>query len=111
MGSETRRRTKRIFIRCSPDEYETILQNAESCRVTVPELLRQLGQAHTPKSTLDAQHIRELARLREDIGKQGELLKRWLTDKEGFAKRLDVPETLAKIRTLQKKLAEKIRQL
>lgn len=113
MGSENRRREKIIMVRVTQSEHGRIQQIADAHDLSMPELLRQLGQGHQPKSTLDAQHILELAKINGDLGRLGGLLKLWLAipEKKGFANHLNVPDTLDTIRELMKKLEQKVNEL
>ncbi len=86
--SETRQRTEHIMVRVRPDEKTAIEQNAAGHSLKAPEFLRRLGQNVVPKSTLDHQAVRELARVSGDLGRLGGLLKLWLADQDRGIKAL-----------------------
>lgn len=111
MGSETRRREQKIFVRVSIGELAEISEKASACDLSNPAYLRSLGLSGRPKSTLDSQHILELAKINADIGRLGGLLKLWLLEKEGHAKSLNVPELMTELKELKSKLEDKVSKL
>lgn len=102
MGSETRKKSKVISVRCSLDEFERIEQNASKTSLPTSTFLRQLALGYEPKSTVDQQAIHRLALLNGDLGRVGGLLRMWLSNEEraGFAKTLDVKGLVADLRSL-----------
>lgn len=111
MGSETRKRQKKIFIRVSEDELTKISEMASAHDLSNAAYLRQLGMGEQPKSTLDSQHILELAKINGDIGRLGGLLKLWLSEKEGHAKSLNIPKLMIELKELKSNLENKVANL
>jgi len=64
-SSESRRKTKHILIRVTPDEHGQIKEKARLCAVTVPQYLRDcgLGKRLKVKAGSDIQLVAELRRL------------------------------------------------
>ena len=112
MGSETRRREQKIFVRVSEYELAEISERASAYDLSNPAYLRSVGLGHEPpKSTLDSQHILELAKINGDIGRLGGLLKLWLLEKEGHAKSLNIPELMIELKELKSNLESKVSKL
>ncbi len=97
-SSRSRRVHKRLALRvwCSPDEKAEIERLAATTNLSVSCFLRTLGLAHEPKSKLDVNAVRELARLSGDLGRMGGLLKMYLTNDERLL-RAHNPQDLARI--------------
>lgn len=111
MGSETRRREQKIFVRVSEYELAEISERASAYDLSNPAYLRSVGLGREPKSTLDSQHILELAKINGDIGRLGGLLKLWLLEKEGHAKSLNIPELMIELKELKSNLESKVSKL
>ena len=111
MGSETRKRQKKIFVRVSEDELGEITRNASAHDLSNPAYLRLLGLGDRPKSTLDSQHILTLAKINGDMGRLGGLLKLWLAEKEGHAKSLDIPKLVTELKELKASLEKQVSKL
>jgi hypothetical protein len=69
-----------LKVRVTPQERAEIERLAAATRLPVATFLRNLGLGYVPKSTLDAQHVRDLLKLGGDIGRLGGLLKLWLAE-------------------------------
>lgn len=92
-GTETRKRTRLIAVRATPEEVAAIQSRARDCSMAPSTLMRELALNHRPASTVDRQAIARLARLQGDLGRLGGLLKMWLSNDERLAlgESLDVP--------------------
>lgn len=81
--SDKRKRDFKCYcVRVDKNEFLRIEQNAKNTGLKPSSLFRELGLGYEPKSTVDAQHILELIRLRGDLGRLGGLLKKWLNDSQ-----------------------------
>ena len=110
MGSETRKRTKHILVRVSPDELETITEQAKAFSYpSNAALLRDLALGIEPKSTLDQQAILDLVKVNADLGRLGGLLKHWLQSKGVEAEQaIDIRQLLRDIERTQSVLRERV---
>lgn len=79
----TRERRKPLKVYVSPKERQRILALAKDCRLAPSTYLRRIGLGYQPKSAIDREAIRELAKVNADQGRLGGLLKLWLSDKKG----------------------------
>ena len=111
MGSEKRNRGKHIMIRVSESEKSAIENNAKGHSLSMADFLRKLGQGVEPKSTLDANHILELAKLNGDLGRLGGLLKIWLLDDSKSLNQEDVRKLLSEIQKLKDLIQKKVSEL
>lgn len=76
----TRKYGKHLRVPVLPSEEAVIRGNAARATLTVAEYLRRLSLGHEIHSTLDAQHVSQIAKVNADQGRLGGLLKLWLTD-------------------------------
>jgi hypothetical protein len=85
--ARARRDLTAIRVYCLPDERAAIEANAAAAGMSVGAFLREVGQGYRVTGTVDAAHVRELARINGDLGRLGGLLKLWLSDprKSGIA--------------------------
>jgi len=102
----TRKNSTPLKVYCLPEERELIESNAKRSGLSVARYLREVGQGYQVRGVVDAQQVRELARINGDLGRLGGLLKLWLTDdvrtlKFGTATILAL---LARIETSQDKM-------
>ena len=112
MGTETRKRTKHIMVRVSPEEKKLLEEGAGRCDLSVPAWLRKLGLGHRPASQVDIQALEKIAQLQGDLGRVGGLLKMWLSDRHAAqARRLDVPDLVIQLHALQADMKAKVEAL
>ena len=98
-----------LKVRVTPQERAEIERLAAATRLPVATFLRNLGLAYVPKSTLDAQHVRDLLKLGGDIGRLGGLLKLWLVEQPGKgASETDVRALLNQLGDLRGQIADKV---
>jgi hypothetical protein len=76
--SESRKKTKLIQVRVTPEEKVQLKTRAADFGVSVGELCRRSIFSAVPKSLADQNAIQELAALRADLGRMGGLFKGWL---------------------------------
>ncbi len=113
MGSETRKRTEHILVRCTPEEKAIAEKKVQAFSYASPAaLVRDLLMDIEPKSTLDQQAILELVKVNADQGRLGGLLKHWLQSK-GAEKALvpDIRALLKEIEATQQALKSRIMAL
>jgi len=111
MASESRKKTKLIQVRATPDEKVVLKDRALEFGVSVGELCRQAIFGSKPKSLADQNAIQELATLRADLGRLGGLLKGWLAGSfqqqpPAIKTRDDVVKLLRQIEESQKSVVE-----
>ncbi|NQY74355.1 MAG: ribbon-helix-helix protein, CopG family [Candidatus Margulisbacteria bacterium] len=112
MGSETRKRDKRITVRVTEDEAKGLKKKAESFGVSVPELMRSCALGKIVKSKLDQQNILSLLRVHADSGRLGGLLKMWLSSPESLGREgFDLDALLSEIQDNQKNMRDIIQLL
>ncbi|OQX14057.1 MAG: hypothetical protein BWK73_10380 [Thiothrix lacustris] len=113
MGSETRKKTVLVMVRMTPEEREEIAALAATCSLSVPEFMRRMALSYTPKSTLDAQAIIEMAKINGDIGRVVGLLKLWLSTeaKKNEAFTHNIPKIVNELKELKDLLRQKAMQL
>lgn len=113
MGSETRKKTALVMVRVTPDEREEIAALAATCSLSVPEFMRRMALSYTPKSTLDAQAIIEMAKINGDMGRVVGLLKLWLSteSKKNEAFNYSIPKLVNELTALKDLLKQKVMQL
>ena len=76
--SESRKKTKLIQVRVTPEEKVRLKARAAEFGVSVGELCRRTIFSSTPKSLTDQKAYLELAAMRADLGRVGGLLKGYL---------------------------------
>ena len=77
-----RSRTRHLRVPVFPEEAEVIEAAAGRANMSVARYLREVGQGYQIRGVVDAEQVRELARINGDLGRLGGLLKLWLTDDE-----------------------------
>ncbi|ABX51827.1 MULTISPECIES: conjugal transfer transcriptional regulator TraJ [Shewanella] len=90
--SKTRRESTPIKVYCLPEERDLIAANAKAAGKSVSSFLLAVGQGYQITGVVDAERVREMARISGDLGRLGGLLKWWLTDDARTAK--FTPETI-----------------
>jgi len=80
--SESRKRTKRITVRFTEEEYTELKKLSAQCSQAPSTYLRVVGLNKKIKSTFDSQVIIELGKLRSELGRLGGLVKAWLSPKQ-----------------------------
>ena len=78
--SKTRRESTPIKVYCLPEERDLIAANAKAAGKSVSSFLLAVGQGYQITGVVDAERVREMARISGDLGRLGGLLKWWLTD-------------------------------
>lgn len=76
--SESRKKTKLIQVRCTPEEKDALKLRASAFGVSMGALCRRAIFSALPKSIADQRAVVELAEVRPDLGRIGGLLKGWL---------------------------------
>lgn len=109
--SESRKKTKLIQVRATPEEWMQLKALAAEFGVSVGELCRRTIFSSVPKSLADQSAILELAVLRGDLGRMGGLLKGWLYGSfpqpaPALGNHTDVFRLLDEIKATQKKIVE-----
>lgn len=103
----TRKNTTPIKVYCLPEEKALIESNAAAAGKSTSSFLLAVGQGYEITGVVDAEQVREMARINGDLGRLGGLLKLWLTDDARTAKfkRSTVVHLLEKIEANQEALA------
>ncbi len=116
MASESRKKTKLVQVRCTPEEKRSLKERAAEFGVSVGELCRRVILGAIPKSLTDQNAILELAATRADLGRLGGMLKGWLAG--SFSQpapspkdHLDVVKLLREIEAAQKKVVEAVHKV
>jgi hypothetical protein len=105
-------RTRRILLAVHAEEHERITSIAAECGLTTSRFLRELGQGYSPKSRTDAATRIELAKLRADNSRLGNLLKWWLAEKPGEGVPVeDVRRVLSDVEELTAEARARLRSL
>lgn len=82
----TRKATAPIKVYCLPEEKDLIVKNAARAGKSTSSFLLAIGQGYEVAGVVDAEQVREMARINGDLGRLGGLLKLWLTDDVRTAK-------------------------
>jgi hypothetical protein len=69
---------------CTPDERQTLIENAGQCGLSVSNFLRTVGLGIGVVSVVDHRKVDELVRINGDLGRLGGLLKLWLANEAHF---------------------------
>lgn len=114
--SESRKKTKLVQVRCTPEEKEALKARASAFgpRMSVGELCRLSIFSSQPKSQVDQSAIAELANTRADLGRLGGLLKGWLAGsfEQGVPQNpAEVASLLHQIEAAQRKVVDSIKGL
>jgi len=104
---KTRKISPRVTVYCLPEEKELIEENAARAGKSASAFLLAIGQGYEVAGVVDAEQVREMARINGDLGRLGGLLKLWLTDDIRTAKfkKSTVLHLLEKIEANQDELA------
>ncbi|GIU52764.1 OriT-binding protein, TraJ [Shewanella sairae] len=103
----TRKAQAPIKVYCLPEEKELIVANAAQAGKSTSAFLLAVGQGYEVTGVVDAEQVREMARINGDLGRLGGLLKLWLTDGKRTAqfKKSTIVHLLEKIEANQAELA------
>ncbi|SDQ22717.1 hypothetical protein SAMN05443245_0464 [Paraburkholderia fungorum] len=82
MNDLPRRNFQPIRVWCLPEEKAQIEANARVAGLSVSRYLRNVGMGYKIKGVIDANLVRDLAKINGDQGRLGGLLKLWLTNSE-----------------------------
>lgn len=97
---------KAIAVWCLADEKAVIERHAKQTAMSASAFLRALGMGLEPKSTIDQQSIRALAKINGDQGRLGGLLKLYLTNDEKLKRSHDPVALVSLINVLLDRLAD-----
>lgn len=112
MPARRLRYDSRIKVSVTPEQRARIESCAAMTSLSVSAYLRTLGMTHEPKSTLDDDAIRLLAKLHGDLGRLGGLLKLWLSERPGQgAPTSEVRLVLRGFEQLQRDVKDVVKQL
>ena len=91
---------------CSPEERETIEQQARSTGLSKSSYLLRVGMGYPIRSIVDHHQVEELVKINGDLGRLGGLLKLWLSKEQSVAgiEARTVRETLQKIEVAQEQM-------
>jgi hypothetical protein len=103
----TRKNTAPIKVYCLPEEKAAIESNAAAAGKSTSSFLLAIGQGYEVSGVVDAEQVRDMARINGDLGRLGGLLKLWLTDDARTAKfkKSTVVHLLEKVEANQEALA------
>jgi len=73
-----RRKQQPIRVWCLPEEKTQIEANARAAGLSVSSYLRNVGMSYKIQGVIDAELVRQLAKVNADQGRLGGLLKLWL---------------------------------
>jgi len=89
----TRKYKLHLRVPVDAEEDKLIKEGASECGISVSHYLKMLGIGYQPKSIVDNQQVKELAKINGDLGRLGGLLKLWLSDDKkavGFDRKMIV---------------------
>lgn len=114
--SESRKRTKLVQVRATPQEKMALRARADGFGVSIGELCRRAIFDSVPKSRVDQNAIMELAEMRADLGRLGGLLKGWLAGSfnqppPGIRTRDELVVLLRKIETAQQCVVDAVHRI
>jgi hypothetical protein len=98
-------------------EKAAIAEKAAAHSMSASAYLRALGLALPIQSTIDHRAVLDLLKINGDLGRLGGLIKMWLSSNQSFesgsgqAMERKLDGTLNQIRSLQKKLGDRIQDL
>lgn len=101
--SENRKKTKMVGVRATPEEMDMLNARAAAFGISVAELCRQSVFGKTPQSKTDQVAVAELAVTRKEMGREGGLLKGWLSGAFPNAPAL-TPDDRIQLRSILKKI-------
>jgi hypothetical protein len=107
----TRRKDLRVPVH--PHEEQAIQEHAARAGLKVATYLREVGMGYQITGIVDAEQVRELARVNGDLGRLGGLLKLWLTDDPRTARFGDtlIRAVLEKIEATQDEMTQVMRKV
>ena len=114
---KTRRESTPVKVWVTPAEKAAIAEKAAAHSLSASAYLRALGLALPIQSTIDHRAVLDLLKINADLGRLGGLIKMWLTSNDtwesssGQAMERKLDGTLNDIRSLQKKLSDRIQDL
>ena len=114
---KTRRESTPVKVWVTPAEKAAIGEKAAAHSMSASGYLRRLGLALPVESTVDQRAVLELVKINADLGRLGGLIKMWLTSNDSFqsasglAMQRKLDGTLNEIRSLQKKMSDRIQDL
>jgi hypothetical protein len=114
---KTRRESPPVKVWVTAAEKAAISEKAAAHSMSASAYLRRVGLALPVQSTVDQRAVLELAKINADLGRLGGLIKMWLTSNEhwessnGQAMQRKLDGTLNEIRSLQKKMSDRIQDL
>lgn len=104
---QIRDRQKPFKVYVSPAERQRIEAFAKDCKLAPSSYLRNAGLGNQPRSSFDRKAIQQLAKLHADQVRLGELLKLWLSEKNGEVVPVkSVSSLLEQIESLQMVIAK-----
>lgn len=101
--SETRQKTELIQVRATPEEKAMLKARAAAFGVSMGELCRRVMFATKPKAKTDQVAVAALSDARAEMGREGGLLKGWLSGAFPNAPAL-TPDDRIELRALLKKI-------
>ncbi len=109
----TRKNSPPIKVYCLPEEKALIEANALIAGKSRSAYLLAVGQGYKITGIVDAEKVREMARISGDLGRLGGLLKWWLTDDERTRKftPATIRAVLSKIEDSQEEIANVMAQV
>ena len=114
---KTRRESTPVKVWVTAAEKAAIAEKAAAHSMSASRYLRALGLALPIQSTIDHRAVLDLLKINADLGRLGGLIKMWLTSNDtwesssGQAMERKLDGTLNEIRSLQKKLSDRIQDL
>ena len=116
---EVPRRTKRLDSRATPDEYNTVKENAKKCGLTISDYMRKCALGHKPKLHLTEREIEaycSLADARGDLvhirsalkGKSQEQIKHYFKNERFMQKEQLLHTAVTRCVTRQKKIRQRL---
>ena len=114
---KTRRESTPVKVWVTPVEKAAIAEKAAAHSMSASRYLRTLGLALPIQSTIDHRAVLDLLKINADLGRLGGLIKMWLSSNDtwesssGQAMERKLDGTLKEIRSLQKKMSDRIQDL
>lgn len=81
-NAATRKSGRHLRVPVLPEEEEAIKAKAKHASLSVAAYLRNVRMGYTMHGVIDAELVRQLAKINGDQGRLGGLLKLWLTNSE-----------------------------
>jgi len=114
---KTRRESTPVKVWVTAAEKAAIAEKAAAHSMSSSRYLRALGLALPIQSTIDHRAVLDLLKINADLGRLGGLIKMWLSSNDtwesssGQAMERKLDGTLKEIRSLQKKMSDRIQDL